>query len=431
MKGNNNNNSSIKALYDKIPEHCYEAGAFLVLMLIIGSHIVNMISKALWVKDLYLQLFGVCGGIAIVFVVFYLGSLCYKKEKKEVFGFKKIKIWDMALLLMLIWSTISALLADEKEISIYGTPGGNEGLVTYLMYAAYFVCAKILKSDKKRKYIFWGIGIMISVMSMASIPQAVTGFAYGFTMYASTLRNINHFAYLLTMGALIFAGAFLEEKRIIVKVLALILCGFNMWSMIVNTTMGGYVAVWFGVVFLIVISLVHNKEKWKAAIVLFIVLLGVNIGMNLGNGMISENIHISMYGISEEGLSDDAGSGRIGLWRHAFGCIKERPVFGYGPEGFYRMFMNEEVGSDRPHNEYIQHAAFLGIPGLVFYLTALISLFIYCIKRLKQQEYFVLSVGATVFAYCVSAFFGNTLYYAVVYYFILLGLLSGCCREQK
>lgn len=55
--------------------------------------------------------------------------------------------------------------------------------------------------------------------------------------------------------------------------------------------------------------------------------------------------------------------------------ILQRPIFGYGPEQLDEE-LSEIMWVDRPGNEFIQHAVFLGIPGLLFYLAALITLFI-------------------------------------------------------
>lgn len=429
MNSMKNKEGSLKDFYKRVPASFYERMAFVLLLLIIGNHIVSLCIKLVFGRRIYVHLFGVVGTIAIIFTVFYVGSLLVQNNIKHML--KKMKIWDLALVAMFLWSVVSALLADDKDISIYGTGKGNEGVLTYAMYASYFICVKILKNKRQRKCILWGIGLMISIMAIVSVAQAVVGHSCGFVTYASTLSNINHFAYLLCMAVLIFASFVFEEEKNVIKAIALFLSGFNMWALIMNTTMGGYVGAWFGLVFLVVIMLIHDKNKWKEAVLVVSVILLINVVMNLNNGMIAENIYISMDGITEEGLTDAAGSGRIALWKHAFGCIVKRPIFGYGPEGFYTMAMNGEVFEAKPHNEYIQHAAFIGIPGLVFYLVALCSLFVFCVKRLKEPGYMVLTLGATLFAYCVSAFFGNTLFETAPYYFIVLGLLSASCCEQE
>lgn len=80
-------------------------------------------------------------------------------------------------------------------------------------------------------------------------------------------------------------------------------------------------------------------------------------------------------------------------------------------------------GSDRPHNEYLQYAVYFGIPGVLMYLTALVSLFVRCVRDVKRLSSACLVLGCMVFSYCASAFVGNSMYYTTVYFVMILALL--------
>ena len=99
------------------------------------------------------------------------------------------------------------------------------------------------------------------------------------------------------------------------------------------------------------------------------------------------------------------------------------PEAAYGPEGSGVIFLG--IGLDRPHNEYIQYALYLGIPGAALYLTALISLLVRCLGSLKRLPLEGLILGGMVFAYCISAFVGNSMYNTTIYFFCFLGMLAG------
>ena len=106
-------------------------------------------------------------------------------------------------------------------------------------------------------------------------------------------------------------------------------------------------------------------------------------------------------------------------------------MFGYGPEGtYYTWIFEDDMGYDRPHNEYIQTALFMGIPAAILYLTGLFMLFIYCIKNRKQLPSYAIISGTAVFAYCISAFFGNSMYYTTPYFFMMLGMLSPILQKE-
>lgn len=115
---------------------------------------------------------------------------------------------------------------------------------------------------------------------------------------------------------------------------------------------------------------------------------------------------------------------------------------GYGPEGLTGKFTEQTThpdgcghdhtsGIDRPQNEYLQHAAFMGIPALLFYLAAMITMFIYRIKNIHNASADVLIAFCAVAAYLISAFFGNTVYYTAPFFFMLLGMAANTADKNK
>jgi O-antigen ligase len=79
------------------------------------------------------------------------------------------------------------------------------------------------------------------------------------------------------------------------------------------------------------------------------------------------------------------------LWKACLKMIPESPILGYGPEQLNEKYSGElggvlAGGTDRPENEYIQYMVFMGIPGLVMYMGALISMMICQLKKIKKME---------------------------------------------
>ena len=124
-----------------------------------------------------------------------------------------------------------------------------------------------------------------------------------------------------------------------------------------------------------------------------------------------------------------AGHGRMTLWQQGLKMIPRRPIFGYGPEQ-----MDKELSAimwvDRPDNEFIQHAVFLGIPGLLFYLGALITLFTRQWIHMRKLDDTTLIAAGCVVAYLVSSLFGNTMFYTVPYLYMFLAMASGRNTEE-
>lgn len=435
-------NTNFKTLYEKIPAHFYEYAGFAVVMIMMGLLLVEEVYRIFFDNpriELYIKFFYLVGAFGEIFAVIFIGAVFYGKEKQPLRQIIKTHLWDAAFVIMLIWSVISALLAEDSSYAIKGTSYRHDGLYTYLVYASMYICAKAVKSKKLRVRMLRGMGITVTLLSLMSIPQ--TSFElikkwgkigeniWKYGTFSSIFYNTNHFGYVLVIGILALAGLVIIEKKLLLKIIWLVMFGFNMWALIINDTFGSYIAVMLGILFLSVIMLISDKERFKSVVAVLTIFIAVSVGMDAYNHSLSANFGLAYKESSEVTTNDGAGSGRIGLWKQAVIYIKEKPVFGFGPEGLAERYYEDGFFNDRPHNEYLQHAVFLGIPALVFYLTALISIFVCCIKRIRKLSPSMLVAGGIVFAYCVSAFFGNTMYYTTPYYFIFLGMISSCHLE--
>ena len=81
-------------------------------------------------------------------------------------------------------------------------------------------------------------------------------------------------------------------------------------------------------------------------------------------------------------------------------------------------------GTDRPENEYIQYMVFMGIPGLVMYMSALISMMICQLKKIKKMELITIASAGCALAYAAGACFGNSMYYTTPYFYMFLGMTA-------
>ena len=104
------------------------------------------------------------------------------------------------------------------------------------------------------------------------------------------------------------------------------------------------------------------------------------------------------------------------------GMTANKPFFGYGPDA---AEVDEICNFSywRPHNEYLQHALYLGIPGLFFYLAALLGIGINRWKKLRVLSPMQVVAGGCVVTYLISACFGNTMFYTTPYFWMFLGFL--------
>ena len=141
---------------------------------------------------------------------------------------------------------------------------------------------------------------------------------------------------------------------------------------------------------------------------------------------VQENLSTFFYDIGQvAGQTDEmeqAGSSRMGLWMKSIEMTANKPFFGYGPDA---AEVDEICNFSywRPHNEYLQHALYLGIPGLFFYLAALLGIGINRWKKLRMLSPMQVVAGGCVVTYLISACFGNTMFYTTPYFWMFLGFL--------
>ena len=129
---------------------------------------------------------------------------------------------------------------------------------------------------------------------------------------------------------------------------------------------------------------------------------------------------------SEDAAS--AGTARWGIWLKAVEFIKEKPLFGHGFGGIaYRL--SDATGSEKVHNEYLEYAAYYGIPAAIIYIGGLVSIYIKALIKRKSVDNATFCCLVAAFGYIVSAFFGNEIIYTIPYFFILLGLSNSISKE--
>ena len=116
----------------------------------------------------------------------------------------------------------------------------------------------------------------------------------------------------------------------------------------------------------------------------------------------------------------------MGLWLVALELIEEKPIFGYGIDNLLEQYirLNKSEITSRPHNEYIQIAATIGIPGLIYYLLFLLLLFFKVIFSIKKISYLEITAIFVSITYLISAFFGVSIFNTTPYLYLFLGLIG-------
>ena len=384
--------------------------------------------------QIYRLLFRRLGFATSGFVMICLTLRCKALIKQLSF---KRSPWFCFLGCLLIWSGICTVLSDNLTNAVLGGSYMNDGFLSYLFYAGVFLCASLIRQGKYRLRILRLYATVVCYLAAIMVIQELTDSAFLLYCFparrAVVFNQFNHFGYILCMASHALTGLYLYDRHAgaVKRFLYLLAFSFLVYSLLLNETFGSYLAALF--VFPVIYFFYARsgrKIHWKILLppALFLTISVMNCSgitpgpYNLLNdfSQLAEDILSISVGAEE---ASDAGTGRFALWRDTVYRIAQRPIFGFGPNGFWGK--NAITDGKTPHNEYLQVAGYLGIPGLLLYLGALLSLAVRRWKSITVLEPTVLAVSGVMIVYLFSAYFGNPVFNTFPFFWIYYGLTAG------
>ncbi|MGB5686014.1 MAG: O-antigen ligase family protein [Candidatus Electrothrix sp.] len=272
--------------------------------------------------------------------------------------------------------------------------------------ALFFYVVNTQRSREKINRLLWVIvilGAMYAVMGLTLIDGDILGFKiFSQKRYNISLFyvNYNHFAGYLEMVFCLSVGLAAASnggKRILLFGMTVLIA----IAMLSTLSRGGIIGLTGGLAFFILASAFMQRQK-KGTLLLF---SAITIGL----------IIIAWFGLDPvlKRLStlDDlsvAGEARIQIWQDTLQMIYDRPFLGWGPgtfsvafpayqsQGFNQQFVNYA------HNDYLELAADTGIIGLTAFIGGLLSLYIFCLKKLSTARTYWQKIGTGALAACFS-----------------------------
>lgn len=404
------------------------------LFLLFINYFVDMyFISYIWLTFLYI----ISTGCIINSVLFFLK---YK--------IKNIKFTITFFVIYLLWAFISCFFANNKLFAFFGEAYFNEGFFTYVCYFFMFISSIILDNERKSK-VFKIFSIVSFIMSIIVLIGYYFKIDFNFyRTFTSIFFNENHSAYYFMMGYMCTILLFIfnkGKKYISYLIMSLVI----LHNLVLNNTLGCYVSVIFTLFILLIYCFIirNNLKKLSVVIISFILVsvIGsdlvkvnfkqlsgdvINIKNNIGV-IASESNDITVQETKK--ILYKTGTNRLGLWLYGLEFIREKPIFGYGIENLYEQYSKTDVThvTRRPHNEYIQIGAFMGIPALIFYLCFLGSIYFKIIFSIKKIDKYIIISAFIAFSYLVSAFFGLSMFYTTPYLFIFLGFTASYYIEEK
>ena len=282
---------------------------------------------------------------------------------------------------------ISALLATDRELAIFGTPDWTSGWIMLLHLLGLFFVLKTTMREAWQWRTFLKINLVVGLISVAyALAQRLEG-GIPFSFFSNRAYLAGYLLFAIFQAVILWRWNMGEKNKQESrwKWLCFFSILFNasiiLFVLDIRGAIFGLIGGSFGAGMLYLIA--HRKKNIRRLSLVALaglILIGGILSFSLvGSGKIatlfqrSETVRI-----------------RLVLWKIGMQAFADKPLFGYGPENYYIPFekhfdqtyytlQNKDgtvtsVAADQPHNKIIEVLATTGIFGAIFYLAIFLAL---------------------------------------------------------
>ncbi len=320
-----------------------------------------------------------------------LGYLISFRKQSNFLNKRDLGLTQVLLLLFIGASTLSLLVADNKQIAFFGDNMRKNGYLTYLALVLFFLAiAGFINSSNVivlyhfillSAYVVGGYGLL-----QMSGNDFINWSASGMALF-STLGNSNFAGSAMAILAILsLGGAYIGRKDPITLWLSLIAFVILSVTIFPTNARQGLLLLAFGVISLLLV-LLYNFNKKLGLVGLAFAALGFTVSI----------LGMLQIGPLQRFLYKDSVSVRGYYWRAGIEMFRDNPLFGVGLDNYGSFFKEyREVGyplkygysltSTNAHNVFIQHFATGGIFVGTIYLILTAVIFWRGVISLRKFE---------------------------------------------
>lgn len=363
--------------------------------------------------------------LSFLFIAYSI-AMVYKKLSVEWLKSHKAVLWFGVLFVL---SFFSFLNSNNHSRSFWGTGYRHDGFLTYVFFLGLF-CTAIQLNKKQIRIVlevFTAVGTVLGLLCI--FPILTTPFTiWGSGSTQSIFCQKTHYGFFLSMCIPAGMALFLTDKPSLIRFVLRIL---QLWvlfnSFVFNATRA--TAVGIAVISILLFFFLGAKQR---VIICVSLLLATVLFLHTSDALAAKTTRTLGFAeeVKEIILSDDRSefaqaadrltSYRYTMWTKAVGYGLEKPILGWGPDNLGDLYYADGIEfTDRPHNEFIQIGASLGIPALVCYCLGLNYWAKPYLKKKKSKFENCLFLIAV--SYIICSFFSNSMYYTTPYFYMILG----------
>lgn len=340
----------------------------------------------------------------------------------------------VAAIAFVAWMFVADLAAINVMKAFWSNFERMEGWVLLIHLLGFFYAAgAVLRVEKKWRAWFLASLIASALISVYALFQlsGSLDIHQGSTRIDATLGNSAYLAIYLLFSVFVALWLALTEKFVWLKWTLLGLAAVETILIFFTETRGTVIGLVLGLgIAALLVALTGGKRARGLALAGLLVLIVVVGGFYMArNSSLVQNNHV-LQRVASISLSD--GQTRFTIWHMALDGVKERPILGWGQEGFNYVFnkyydpklYTQEAWFDRAHNAFLDWLTAGGVPAFLLYVS-LFGIAIFLLWRsseLSRPERIALT--AALVGYAVHNLFVFDNLYSYIYFFALLSLID-------
>jgi len=334
-----------------------------------------------------------------------------------------------------IWMFVADIFAINVAKAFWSNFERMEGWVLLIhLLGFFFASSAVLRVEKKWRAWFLtslGVSAVICVYALLQLG-GVFAIHQGSTRIDATLGNSAYLAIYFLFNIFIAIWLALTERRAWLKWSLIILAALEILLIFFTETRGAVIGLTLALSLASVLTaFTASKRSTRGvavgAFVLIVVLAG-SFFLARNSSFVQEN-H-ALQRVASISLSD--GQTRFTIWNMALKGVLERPLTGWGQEGFNYIFNKyydpslheQEPWFDRAHNAFIDWFTAGGIPAFLLYLSLFGSAFVLLWRSSVLSRPERIALTAVLVGYACHNFFVFDNLCSYIYFFAILALID-------
>lgn len=326
----------------------------------------------------------------------------YKKDITiKVFSKSNPVFWVLISLgALAISMALSVFFSVDIRFSTFGDPMRAGGIINILFYFVFsiFLLFFITKPEywKKLLYTNLAIGVLASLFAIVQyfgiLGDTFVSFTTGGT--PSFMGNSTFLAIYLLFSSFLAFTLMIQNKEKSQKIIFALLVALFLFTILISGSRATYFAIIFGFAFFFFFYPAKLKLLKLSGVFIIAIAIAVILFFNIYPGLSQKQ---GAWGtvasrLSLQRISQDFFGNRLLSWQITWQAIKEKPIFGWGPENFYIGFEKyyapldqslQKAWWDKPHNIFLDIWVNYGIFTFLLY----IFFWVFIIYKLQKSKY--------------------------------------------